>query len=416
MNKKTQQIIVKILIVLLALAMLLTILVPALTVLTSAASVTEDDIKEIKGELSDITAARRETEQQLSAIRGDKSRAQDQIELIQGQIILIEHEISTSQRLIDQYDLDIQEKEEEIARLEEQEAEQYAAFCSHVRWLEETGSISYLSILFTASSFSQLLDYAMLIADIMDYSNAIITVLQQTQTELAEAKAALQVSREEQAEANETLRAQKADLEASEAEAQALYAEIAKDEAQLAAEAQQLAADEKQMAAELAAAEKKYAEQLAALKNNGDWYWPLPGKYYLSSLFGARKDPFTGKASNHTGIDIPANSGTEIHAAQDGIVTTVGTNRYHSYGFYCIISHANGKSTLYAHMKSIPKVSEGQTVTKGQVIGYVGSTGRSTGPHLHFELRLDGVRADALTLYPNLTFTTYSGATIKGGS
>lgn len=411
MSKKAQRIIV----IILAIALLLTVLVPALTILSGASAVTEDDIKDIKGELSEITAARKDVERQLNAIRGDKSKAEDQIELIQGQIILTEHEISVSQRLIDQYDLDIQEKEEEITRLEAQEAQQYADFCNHVRWLEETGSVSYLSILFSASSFSELLDYAMLIADIMEYSNSIIEDLQQTQTELGEAKDELQVSRDEQAAANEALREQKAALEASEAEAQALYAEIAKDEAELAAEAKQLAADEKQMAADLAAAEKKYAEQIAALKNNGEWYWPLPGKYYLSSLFGARKDPFTGKASNHTGVDVPANSGTEIHAAQGGIVTTVGTNRYHSYGFYCIISHGNGKSTLYAHMRNIPKVSVGQSVTKGQVIGYVGSTGRSTGPHLHFELRVDGIRADALTLYPNLTFTTYSGATIKGG-
>lgn len=415
MKKKTQQIIVKILIILLAAAMLLTILIPALSVMSGATTVTEDDIKGIKGELSEITAARKDVERQLNAVRGDKNKAQDQIELIQGQIILTEHEISVTQRLIDQYDLDIQEKEEEITRLEAQEAQQYADFCSHVRWLEETGSVSYLSILFSASSFSELLDYAMLIADIMDYSNNIIEDLQQTQTELGEAKADLQVSREEQADANETLRAQKAALEASMTEAEALYADIAKDEAQLAAEARQLAADEKQMTAELAAAEKKYAEQIAALKNNGEWYWPLPGHYKLSSLFGARKDPFTGKASNHTGVDIPANSGTEIHAAQGGIVTTVGTNKNHSYGYYCIISHGNGRATLYAHMRNIPKVSVGQSVTKGQVIGYVGSTGRSTGPHLHFELRIDGVRADALTLYPGITFTSPSGAALKGG-
>lgn len=411
MSKKAQRIIV----IILAIALLLTVLVPALTILSGASTVTEDDIKGIKGELSEITAARKDVERQLNAIRGDKSKAEDQIELIQGQIILTEHEISVSQRLIDQYDLDIQEKEEEITRLEAQEAQQYADFCNHVRWLEETGSVSYLSILFSASSFSELLDYAMLIADIMEYSNSIIEDLQQTQTELGEAKDELQVSRDEQAAANEALREQKAALEASEAEAQALYAEIAKDEAELAAEAKQLAADEKQMAADLAAAEKKYAEQIAALKNNGEWYWPLPGKYYLSSLFGGRKDPITGKPDNHTGVDVPANSGTEIHAAQGGIVTTVGTNRYHSYGFYCIISHGNGKSTLYAHMRNIPKVSVGQSVTKGQVIGYVGSTGRSTGPHLHFELRINGVRADALTLYPNLTFSTYNGGKIKGG-
>lgn len=412
MKKKTQRIIV----ILLAVALLLTVLLPALTVLSGASNkVTEEDIKDIKGELSEITAARKEAERQLNAVRGNKAKAKEQIQLIQGQITLTEHEISATQRLIDSYDLDIQVKEEEIADLEAREADQYADFCSHVRWLEETGSVSYLSILFSAKSFSQLLDYAMLIADIMDYSNTIIETLQKTRGELGEVKAELEVSRDEQAQANEDLRAKMAELTASEAEAQALYAEIAKDEAELAEEAQQLAADEKQMSAELAAAEKKYAEQLAALKAQGEWYWPLPGKYYLSSLFGARKDPFTGKASNHTGVDVPANSGTEIHAAQDGIVTTVGTNRYHSYGFYCIVSHANGRSTLYAHMRNVPKVSVGQSVKKGQVIGYVGSTGRSTGPHLHFELRINGVRDDALTLYPGLTFTTYSGAKIKGG-
>ena len=163
-------------------------------------------------------------------------------------------------------------------------------------------------------------------------------------------------------------------------------------------------------------AEKLYAEQIAALQNNGSWYWPLPGRTKLSSLFGGRRDPFTGRPSNHTGVDIPALSGTEIHAAQDGVVTLVQTNRYAStYGYYCIITHANGRATLYAHMKSAPKVKVGQTVTKGQVIGYVGSTGRSTGPHLHFELRINGVRADALTLYKGMTFTSPGGATIKGG-
>ena len=99
-----------------------------------------------------------------------------------------------------------------------------------------------------------------------------------------------------------------------------------------------------------------------------------------------------------------------------GVATLVQTNRYATtYGYYCIITHANGKATLYAHMKSAPTIKVGQTVKKGQVIGYVGSTGRSTGPHLHFELRNNGVRADALTLYKGMSFTSPGGATIKGG-
>lgn len=149
---------------------------------------------------------------------------------------------------------------------------------------------------------------------------------------------------------------------------------------------------------------------------SGDWYWPLPGRYKISSLFGNRADPFTGKRDNHTGTDIPAPSGTPIYAAKTGVVTTVNKNKNaSSYGYYCIISHGNGYATLYAHQKQVPIVQEGQTVQKGQVIGYVGTTGRSTGNHLHFELRVNGVRNDVLRLYPGMTFTSPSGGKMSGG-
>ena len=413
MKKKTM----RILVIILAAVMLLSVLVPALTVLAGASGkVTEEDIDKIKGELDDISAQRYQAQQQLSAIRGDMSRAKDQIELIESQITLTEHGISISQRLLEQYDQNIAAKEREIAGLEQQEADQYDQFCSHVRWLEETGSVSYLSILFQAASFSELLDYAMLIADIMEYSNRIIDDLKAIQEELKGARAELQASRDEQAEINAGLLEQMASLEAQQSEAEAIYSEIASNEAEAAAEAQKLIQQERAVQAELTKAEKLYAEQIAALQNSGAWYWPLPGRTKLSSLFGGRRDPFTGRPSNHTGVDIPALSGTEIHAAQSGVVTLVQTNRYATtYGYYCIITHANGRSTLYAHMKSAPVVKVGQTVNKGQVIGYVGSTGRSTGPHLHFELRINGVRADALTLYSGMTFTSPGGATIKGG-
>ena len=105
--------------------------------------------------------------------------------------------------------------------------------------------------------------------------------------------------------------------------------------------------------------------------------------------------------------------GVEIHAAQSGVVTLSQYNA--SYGNYCIISHGNGYATLYAHQKQVPIVQEGQTVQKGQVIGYVGTTGRSTGNHLHFELRVNGVRNDVLRLYPGMTFTSPSGGKMSGG-
>ena len=418
MNKKTQRIIV----IVLAAVLLLSLLASALAAIAYA-DVTKQDIQNIKDNLSDIQAQKKEVQKKLDSIRNDLSKAKEQVELIQGQVLLTEEEINTSQALLDQYDLQIAQKEAEIHTLEQQEEEQYQEFYRQVRWMEETGGTSYLSILFEASSFSEMLDYAMLITDIMDYSNRIIDQLNATQAQLGAARDDLAVGRADQAEVQQALEAKKAELEDQRAQAQTLLNQIAASESEYAAEAKKLADSEAQINKELKEAEKKYQAQLEALaqQNNvnmtsGNWYWPLPGRYKISSLFGSRIDPINGRRGNHTGTDIPAPSGTPIYAAKTGVVTTVNKNQNaSSYGYYCIISHGNGYATLYAHQKQVPIVQEGQTVQKGQVIGYVGTTGRSTGNHLHFELRVNGVRNDVLRLYPGMTFTSPSGGKMSGG-
>ncbi len=416
MRKQTQRIIV----ICLAAALLLTILVPALSMVAKA-TVTQGDIQNIKDELSDIKQQKKEAEARLAAIRNDLSKAKDQMALIEANIALTESEISTSQMLLDRYDQQIAGKEQEILELEAQQVEQREEFYRQVRWMEETGSVSYLSILFQASSFSQLLEYAMLITDIMEYSDRIIKQLEATEAELDVAKAELQTSRNEQAEVQAGLEEQMRALETNRSSQYSLLQQIAASESEAAAEAKELADSEAKINKELKEAERKYAAQIAALNSqanmtSGNWYWPLPGRYKISSLFGGRIDPINGRPDNHTGTDIPAPGGTPIYAAQNGVVTTVNADRYaSSYGYYCIINHGNGYATLYAHQNQVPIVKEGQTVQKGQVIGYVGTTGRSTGNHLHFELRVNGVRGDVLRLYPGMTFTSPKGGTIKGG-
>ena len=411
MKKKTQRLVV----ILLAAALLLSVVVPALSIVARA-DVTQSDIQNIKDELADIQAQKKATEARLAAIRSDLSSAREQVELIQGQVVLTEAQINASQALLDEFDRQIAGKELEIQGLEQQEEAQYQEFYQQVRWMEETGGVNYLSILFEAKSFADMLDYAMLIGDIMDYSNRIIDQLEATQRELGAARDELAADRAEQAAAQQELEAHKAELDVQRANAQDLLNQIAATESEYAAEAKQLADTEAQVNKELKEAEKKYQEQLAALAaqnnaNSGDWYWPLPGRYHLSSLFGSRKDPISGLPANHTGTDIPAPRGTPIYAAKTGVVTTVNTNyRASSYGYYCIISHGNGYATLYAHQNQVPIVKEGQTVQKGQIIGYVGTTGRSTGYHLHFELRINGVRNDIIKLYPGMTFTATNAA------
>ena len=418
MNKKTQRIIV----IVLAAVLLLSLLASALAAIAYA-DVTKQDIQNIKDDLSDIQAQKKEVQARLAEIRDDLSQAEAQVELIQSQVVLTEEEINTSQALLDRYDLQIAEKEADIQRLEAQEEAQYQEFYRQVRWMEETGGTSYLSILFEASSLAEMLDSAMIITDIMDYSNRIIDQLNATQAQLGAARDDLAAGRAAQAEVQQDLEARKAELEDQRAQAQALLSQIAASESEYAAKAKLLADSEAQINKELKEAERKYAAQLAALEaqqnanmTSGDWYWPLPGRYKISSLFGSRPDPFTGKRDNHTGTDIPAPGGTPIYAAKTSIVTTVNKNKTaSSYGYYCIISHGSGYATLYAHQNQVPIVQEGQTVQKGQIIGYVGSTGRSTGNHLHFELRVNGVRNDVLKLYPGMTFTSPSGGKMNGG-
>jgi len=126
--------------------------------------------------------------------------------------------------------------------------------------------------------------------------------------------------------------------------------------------------------------------------------WPLPSKFRtISSGFGNRTDPFTGATAYHNGIDLSTNgTSPEIYAAADGKVIFAGGNASTSYGYYVIIDHGGGISTLYGHMNSWPSVSEGQSVTMGDVIGYVGSTGRSTGKHLHFTVYKNGTAVNPL--------------------
>ena len=121
--------------------------------------------------------------------------------------------------------------------------------------------------------------------------------------------------------------------------------------------------------------------------------WPAPSCHSLSSYFGWRIHPISGVNKYHSGVDIPASYGSSILAADSGTVILAGWNG--GYGNCVVISHGNGVSTLYGHMSSIA-VSVGQSVSQGQTVGYVGSTGASTGAHLHWEVAVNGVRQDPL--------------------
>ena len=399
----SRRIVVGVLAVILALLMLL----PIFSMIAgNASAVTQSEIDALKKEQQESQAKQQELKEQLADVEADQQAAQQKRELLTQQLNAINAEIKNIDAQIAYYDGEIAQKEEERKEAEAREQKQYELFCQRVRLMEEEGTVSYWSILFNAENFSDLLDRIADVDAVMDYDNAVMDQLIATRQELERLQAELESARAEEQAAKEQQEAKKAEQQAKVAEAQKLLDQINANIEEVNRQLDEESAAAADIQAEIAKKQKQLEEerkqQNIVISSETGYLWPLPGYYRLSSQFGYRIHPITGVAHSHTGIDIPASGGTSILAAKSGQVVT---SAYHySYGNYVVIDHGNGNSTLYAHMRS-RAVSEGQMVTQGQVIGYVGTTGSSTGNHLHFEVRDNYTRVDPESKYPSLNLT-----------
>ena len=391
----------------LAAVLALLMLLPMVSmIISSAGAVTQSEIDALKKEQEESQAKQDALKDQLADLEADQAAAQEKRQLLTEQLNAINAEIANIDAQISYYDGEIAQKEEERKEAEAREAEQYDLFCQRVRMMEEQGTVSYWSILFNAESFSDLLDRIADVDAVMAYDNEVMDQLIATREELERVQGELESARAEEQAAKEQQEAKKAEQQAKVAEAQALVDQINADTAEVTRQLDAESAAASEIQAEIARKQKQLEEERKqnniVISSETGYLWPLPGYYRLSSLFGYRIHPITGVAHSHTGIDIPASGGTPILAAKSGQVVT---SAYHySYGNYVVIDHGNGNSTLYAHMSS-RAVSEGQMVTQGQVIGYVGTTGSSTGNHLHFEVRDNYTRVDPESKFPSLNLT-----------
>ena len=391
----------------LAAVLALLLLLPMVTmILGGAGAVTQSEIDALKAEQAASQARQDELEEQLADVEADQAEAQQRRQLLQAQLDAINNEIENIDKQIAYYDQEIAQKETEQAEAEANEEAQYELFCQRVRAMEEEGTVSYWSILFNSESFSELLDRLADIDAVMAYDNQVMDELIAIREEIIALRTQLETSRAEEQAARDQQAAKQAEQQAKVAEAQELLdqinADVAEVNRQLDAESEAAA----EIQAEIAQKQKQLEEQRRqnniTIDSETSYLWPLPGYYRLSSLFGYRIHPITGEAHSHTGIDIPAPGNTPILACKSGQVVT---SAYHySYGNYVVIDHGNGNSTLYAHMSS-RAVSEGDMVTQGQTIGYVGTTGSSTGNHLHLEVRDNYTRVDPESKFPSLSLT-----------
>lgn len=398
----------RIFVAVLAAALALLMLLPMLTMILggAAGAVTQEEIDALKEQRAESQARQQELKEQLAGLKAGLEEAKEKRRILVSQLEAINGELENINAQIVWYDGQIAEKEEERAAAVLREQEQYDLFCRRVRAMEESGKASYWSILFTAESFSDLLDRLADISDIMAYDQAVMDQLIATREEIERLKAELESARTEQEAMKADLESKQAEQKEKVAEAQRLLDQINADTAEVNRQLEEESAAAQAIQASIVAKQKALEEERRRnniiINSESGYLWPLPGYYRLSSLFGYRIHPITGKAHSHTGIDIPAPSGTPILAAKSGQVVTSGW--HDSYGNYVVVDHGNGNSTLYAHM-SARSVSEGQMVSQGQEVGKVGTTGSSNGNHLHYEVRDNYSRVNPEKKYSGLNLT-----------
>ncbi|WP_242831968.1 murein hydrolase activator EnvC family protein [Butyrivibrio sp. VCD2006] len=365
------------------------------------AAVTAESIKEKEGQIKDARKERDSMKNSLTDLQSVKKSLEKEKTDLNSYITQLDANLDSIQKKIEDLTVSIEQKEKDIeittAELEEDiriQNEQYEAMKKRIRFMYERGDTLYAQLLLETGSFSEMLNKAEYIEELSAYDRG---KLQEyiAQTELTTlTKEALEEEKKtlDEAKANvvieegnlQTLIAQKnTEVNTLSANIKDKEAAIAEYEKQIAEENATIAALEKAVEAEKA----ELAAQNARKYDGGMFTFPCPSYTRISDNYGMRTHPTLGIQKMHNGVDLAAPSGSAILAAYDGKVVAAAYNS--TMGNYVMISHGSGLYTIYMHASAV-SVSTGAEVTKGQRIGSVGSTGRSTGPHLHFGVRLNG--------------------------
>lgn len=337
-------------------------------------------------QLQEARDAQAELEKQIEAIQSDKSKALEEKALLDRQNDKLRSEISLLQQQSD-------ETQTRITELTQKEQEQYELFCRQVREEEERGTVSYWSVLFKASSFTDLLARMDFVNEVMDYDRQVISDLQTTRRQLTEDKAALEQQKSEM-ESSQTKLQQQVDAastlireyEETEAGHQAMLDEAAEDEARIQALIRQ----------QQSGGSSGGSGSSGSNSGVDGYIWPTNNTRVVTSPYGERWCPFHGYES-HNGADIDAARGSAVLAAKSGRVIQAGWNG--GYGISVMIAHDDGITTLYGHMDGC-SVSVGQTVSQGETIGICGNTGNSSGAHIHYTMYKNGGTIDPLPYLP----------------
>lgn len=351
---------------------------------------------EMKDKIASYEQKEKELENKIDSLEDDKDEAQQLADTLESKIDNLQSQIDLVNSQLSRLNGQIAESEAKIEKLKDNIEQQKQLLKDRLRAIYIAGTNSGLQVLLSAADLADYLAKAELMRGVTDHDKKLMDRMNRDVKQINKEKKAVQAKKADVSSLKQTLVSKQNELDADYASAQGVYSSISSKQDSLAGEQAKIEAQRKALEKEFAAAIASNSDTNLVLSSM-NFAWPIQSSYYISCYYGQQSYRF------HTGVDLAGGGiyGKPIVAIADGRVIKA-TYLTYSYGNHMIIDHGNKDgnqySSLYAHCSSLA-VSYGQEVKKGQVIGYVGSTGNSTGPHLHFEIRVNGSCSNPLNYY-----------------
>ena len=375
----------------------------------------QDQLSTVQGQMAEQAQKKSEAEAVIGNVFEKLRVIQENLDAANAQYKSISQELDETERQITKTQAELEKAETHLKSREK-------VLSRRIRDIYMHGQLNYLDVVIGAKDFNDFANRVELLRRIVSSDLELISSIKDERDQINKTKQALEEQRETQARLKEEAAAKKEEIAKHKAEQQAILEKAQTDKATAEEAYAELEASSNQIAQMLR--DREAARQAAAaaaaaaaasssdsssdssgdsggssggddggyyqpVSGSGQMIWPVNG--VITSPFGYREHPIFGRQILHSGIDIGVDYGTPVHAADGGVVVEAGW--ISGYGYAVVIDHGNGTSTLYGHNESLA-VSSGQSVSQGQVIAYAGSTGNSTGPHVHFEVRVGGEPVD----------------------
>ena len=367
---------------------------------------------ELNGQKSEIDSKKDDAQDELKDVQSQKSQTQKEIDILDKSIGEYETQIETLENEIKKLEKSIQEKAKEIEEKQEDFEKQEKLLRTRMVALYEMGETSYLDVILSSKSITEFISQYYMVTQIAELDTELMEKIEKERKEIEDAKTTLENQKNEIDENKKQKEQKNRELQNKKSERQSKVDKLSADEKSLQAQIDKYDTEMKNIDNQIRkleeeARKKEEEEKKNQSSNNsssssnnsssssGKFVWPIPGYTSITSNYGMRLHPIYHVWRLHSGIDVGAPAGAKFVAADDGTVIVAKYGYNGGVGNYVVVSHGNGITTRYYHGTTI-LVSEGQTVKRGTPVLTVGSSGDSTGPHAHFEVRLNGSPVDPM--------------------